>query len=508
VQVAREQLTRATGALAQAEGKLASAQADQSQQQRDQPAVISATTRRILEQIDALRRQTLLKGEGQFAGIGFSGPPPATVASGQRALARFIDLTEQLRTSGTRADRVVGGALERIADTVHRLPTEKQIRIVLSLAGAGRSIDQILNQFGIGERTENLLAHAAQARAQAAAAIGGENAALEQQFAAAQKILAAEEKKLKVQKDAANTARQAAASARDAVQSAVDSLTSATEQLSQSQRALSDTIRSGQLAVNSAVRDAKTNLRSIGDSIAEAIGRFADQGAAKIGPSGPLSKQFRALRDQIVAGQGGPETQRAAQQISARLQAQQDATGGDTAARAKRRLDDLSDSFARGRIGAGQFNDGVKRILRDFGLNLGQFGKTFGSAALNDLKDQLRAARQQAQAIAAGPSRPGGGGEPTIVRPLQAVAQAQRDTRDATKNVEKATRDVARAQRELQQKQVAEAHATTVAVQRIARAAEAQLRVTRQQEKLRKPKPDGKAGKDAQTTTTSGAGAP
>jgi len=355
-------------------------------------------------------------------------------------------------------------------------------------------------------RSEQILQREADARNAGRTAILGENTALEQQFAAAQKILSIEQKKLAVRKAAASTAISEAQSARDAVTSATDALTNANESLTSSQQSLADAIKNGQDAVTSAVNSAKTNLRSIAGQIADAIGQAADQGALKIGPQGPLSKKFQQLRDQILKGQGGPDTARAAQEVAARLQAQQ--PGDDVAARAKKRLDDLADSFDRGKTGAAQFNAGLQRILRESGLNLAQFGKTFGSAALNDLKDTIAAAKQQARAIAVGPTRPGGGQAPNIVRPLQAVAQAQRDTRDATKGVERATRDVARSQRELQSKQLTAQRDTVRELKAIRKATETANQIAKQKVALTKPKPTGQAGKDAQKTTTAGAGAP
>jgi hypothetical protein len=508
VRVARIALARATDAVAKAESQLATARGNQFQQEQGQSAVIDATTQSVLRQIDALRERARVAAAGAFRTQGVAGTFDPNADRAQKTLASFLGLMEKLSTSGTRADKIVGGALGRIAGTLGRLPTEKQVRIVITVATHGGTVADAVRQAGLLRSNEDIAAASADARSQSAQAIGQENVALEQEFLAAEKVLKTEQKKLAVRKAAAATAISEAQSARDAVQSATDSLTSANDALASSEQGLADAIKNGQDAVTNAVNSAKTNLRSIAGQIAAAISQASDQGALKIGPEGPLAKKFQALRDQILKGQGGPETQRAAQEVAARIQAQQ--PGDDTAARAKKRLDDLADSFDRGKIGAGQFNSGLQRILKESGLNLATFGKTFGSAALNDLRDTIAAAKQQARAIAAGPTRPGGGGAPNIVRPLQAVAQAERDVKDATKNVERATRDVARAQRDLQSKQLSEERAHTKELKAIRTAVQAQLRVTRQQNKLLAPKtkPTGKAAKDALDAANAGAAAP
>lgn len=510
VRTARANLTKATNNLERAETNLATAQTDQFQHQERQPTVIQAATQRILDQVDALRQQARLAAAGNFRVGGFTANQP-TLERATRTLRAFQSLMEKLSQSGTRADRVVGQALGRISAQVGRLPTKKEIAIVLRFSTSGKTIDEIVKEagVGVGVRDETQLLEQAKERAAAvAAASTAENVALQQQFAAAQKILKTQKETLKTRREDAAAARDALTSAQDAVTNAIDSLTSANESLAASQRALADSIKQGQAAVTSAVRDAKSNLRSIASSIADAISQAADQGALKLGPQGPLAAKFKQLRDQILAGRGGPDTQRAAQEVAARLQAQQPTD--DAAARAKRALDDLTDSFTRGRIKPAQFSQGIQGILRDAGLNFRTFGKTFGQAALNNLKDNIAAAKAQAQALAAGPSRPGSGAEPNIVRPLEAVAQAQRDTRDATRSVERAQRDVGRAQRELQKQELSVAKAQAADLKAIRGVVTQQLKVQKTQSTLTDPKkkPTGTAGKDANATTASGANAP
>lgn len=521
-----QRVTEAEQNLAQAERDLAAAEQNRDRTQealalneRQRGAQITETTRKLREQIAAVRFANLQRLSPGFA-------REVRTATSEIALERLLNLTEELSRSGDDVERSVGGALFTIATSLNRLPTEKQIQIVIREAGRGRSVNDIVRDIlGIEVSTEQI-------RARGLRTVLSTSAALEQEFVAARRILKTHQEELKERRDILRTrndelrsARNALAAARDnvtaareAAAAAREGLQSARDALAASQQALGDTIRQAREGVTQAVRDAKQNLDSLGQSIADALGKFSDKAGETLGRGGSLGKQFQALRDEILAAGGGADAQRIRQQIASR--AERAAPAGDTGERLQRQFADLTDAFNRGKISQREFNRRLNELLR--GVDLRRFQELFGTAATAQLRAQIAVLRTQARLIGTGPQRAGGGFQATIVRPLQAVASGARDVAAAQKTVANAQRDVTKAQleivkadrslaaaeRRLRGAAVKEQEKNTAAIKANTRAVAELARVQRAKDKLDKPKPRGGEERTAGDLTNAGANTP
>lgn len=522
-----QRVTEAERTLIQAERDLSSAQQERDRtlerlnlNERQRPSAIAATTDALRSQLAALREQARIV---TLRGIPVGIRPIQRDVSSQEALRRTIALTEELSRSGDQVQRTVGGALFTIATSLNRLPTEKEITIAVRLAGQGKSVNDIVRDIlGIEVSTEQI-------RLRGLGTTRSTSAALEQQFQAAKKILSVERQKLQTLKDVVAKRRDDLQAARDQVTAARDSLTAAREARSaavealraarqaqvESQRAVGDAIRQARIGVTAAVHDAKSNLDSLGQSIADAFGKLGGQ---TTGRGGALGAQFRALRDEVLRGGGGPDTQRTAQRIASRIER----APVPDASKLPQQFADLTDQFNRGKITLPQFTRQFNALIS--GFNFGAFQREFGTAAANTLRDEIRTFRRQARLITTGPQRAGGGVQQNLVRPLQAVAAGNRQIRDAVDgvhaatdgvakaqhDVQRTTREIGRAQHRLQEAQVKEERKHTIELRAIRAAVEQQLRVQKAKDRLDKPKPKprGSDDKNAGDLTNSGAGTP
>ncbi len=452
---------------------------------------------------------------------------PRAAADLDQQLQKLKGHLGELATEGTLVERKVGGALLTLLAQGKKLSATK-INLVVSLVGEGKSLDEILNRL-------RLLSKGIRRQPEGKAfggATGDTITPLEAEKAAKAELTAAL-KTLQVRAEIRNTRFEELATARDQVRTAREDLSTAKDAAAQAKQALSDaraaaaesrvsladTIKSAREQINAAVTDAKGNLDTIGQSLAGLLQQVADKTGTAFGTGGALGKRFRELRAQIIGGQGGPGTQRAAQRIAFELQGKQ-AKGPDVA----RQFADLTDQLDRGKLTLPEFNKRLQALLK--GLNFSKIRQEFGTKFVNDLLDDVKNLRAQAALILGGPKRPGGGTASPLVRPLQAVAQAGKDIAaarkdvlradrgivDAQKQIAKSNADVIDAERKLRTAETKQSKALTVALRAQQRATEANTKVIRARNALDQADPKGKgkgtAGKNAQDNTTAGAGAP
>ncbi len=479
ITAAELKLTEANKALTAAERQRDVVEEQLRRNQQSRQFVIANTTKALKEQIAATARQPRIVTATRF-NIPIGIRVLRREFSDTTALKNFNKLMDDLIEKGGPLQQKVAGALRTVSEQFGRVPTEKQIEIAVRMTGLGVNTNKIVGRLlgieGLGEVTGE------DVRLRGLRTVQPGQAA-EDAFLAAKARLKAEQETLKTLREensqlqsAAATARASAAAARDAVVNARESLAESVRGLADAQRALRDTqaslletivaahravqqaIRDSAQSVNDAVLSAKQNLDSLGQSVAEALGKFSG-GSATL--TTKMGARFRALRDEILAGGGGPETVKAQQQIAFEINAQR---GGDTKD-VTQDFADLTDAVNRGKISLPQFNRELSKLLK--GLNIGKFRQEFGTAATNVLQEQIRALRRQAALVLGGPQRQGGAQQQALVRPLEAVAAgakaiaaarsqaakdiagAQRDMADAARGVTRAQRDIIRNERDL-----------------------------------------------------------
>lgn len=245
--------------------------------------------------------------------------------------------------------------------------------------------------------------------------------------------------------DAAAKALRAAQSQLNTIQAdAREQIDSAAAAVRDAQDQLALTIEQGQQQITDAVQSSKQNLDQIGQSLSEKIGALLDKRGA--GPAvdkipAALRKQFQALRRELAAGAADPKIARDAAALAQSIQRQQTLGAGEPAnldkvkERIRRNIADLTFEFNKGALNEDQFNRRLNKILRGSHVTVKNAGKLLGSAFAGDLQAQIRGLRLQASAEAAGPRRPGSGLEPAIIKPLETVAQVQRETAAAQKEL-------------------------------------------------------------------------
>lgn len=514
VTAAEDKLAQANKDLAKAQREADISAAQLAANERSRQFVIANTTKELQKQISAFREGTHVVSAFGIP-IGFN--PFRAAAGTTHGVDDLIARMRTLTATGGPLKSKVAGALETIAITLRRFPTRKEVSIIVSAVGRGMTTNQALQLLGIGPGGIGREAGTEGLRLQGLAAAPTASASQEQAFLAAKALLNTEKERLKTLRetaaklnDALQTQKQAVAAGKDAVASAREGLAAAIAGLASARQALTDTIRSSREAVNQAVTDAKANLDSLGQAVADALTKFSDAGGKALG-SGKLGKNFQALKDQILAGGGGPETQRAAAQLTTKLSS----TSTVDTSKISQGFADLTDKLNRGKITLPQFNKELANLLK--GFNLGAFRKQFGSAAANLLSEEIATLRKQARLILTGPQRTGGGIQQTLVRPLQAVAagakaiaSAQNDVVKARAAVVKADDDLADAIHSLRLAEVKERRANTAAMNANSKEVAKLVDVLKAQQKLQGPKtkPKGDAGKTANDLTTSGAGAP
>jgi hypothetical protein len=238
------------------------------------------------------------------------------------------------------------------------------------------------------------------------------------------------------------------------------------------QKVIAKTIRQGSVAVAAAEIDAKQNLASIGQSLAQQALQFLDAGplAARIKrlqdgltkskaalERGSLRNTLRDARRELdraeaaIAGGGGSAAQRAAEQdflrpfrekvkdaqaalgefntqgtidkLTARLEAQKK--------RLQRVLDDLIARFNAGLLSAPAANREAAAILERNVGPMSRAGRRQGFAFAQQFRAQLAGLDEQLAAIAGGPQTSKTGAVPSVVSPSKVAATAAADVRDA-----------------------------------------------------------------------------
>lgn len=328
-------------------------------------------------------------------------------------------------------------------------------------------------------------------------------AATEKELKTAQKLLKAATKLRDTRKAAADAARADLEQAREALLDRRDDLNNARDAIEDAQQALADTIIAGRTAVNNAVTQAKQNLNAVGSTLAGAIGdALGKAGVTAAKPNSVLSAQFKALRDQLLEGAGGESTRKAAQQIAAKIQAEKATETKDApdtrAAVLKNRIADLTNDLNKGSVTLGQFNTKLDKILASSGVTAQKIAAKQGTAAADQFRADIAAAKAQAAAIVAGPKRAGSGLEPTIVKPLDAVAEARRDNITATNALADVQKRAAAAAQALAKAQVDEAKIHTSELRKIRVATESTEWRMRVQGRVTKAKADHDAAVKAQ----------
>jgi hypothetical protein len=488
-----EQVTAAEQALAKTQRNLAKAQQDLDAareknriNQQGEPQRIADITKELQKQIDAQKRAGVPGRAGALL-------PTNRLPETQKAIDTVIEKYGKLQETEKGASREAAAAIFTITSMLNRLPTEKEVSIIVAQSERGATANQILQRLGIITKDAN---EAARTRLDTERSI---NATLREQFLIAQVLLKTERDKFQKihqeavkRREALRTARLETEAARDAVESAREGRAAAIESLAEAQRSLGDAqqnltdtiarahesvaeaIRSSREALNQSIQDAKANLLDLGQAIADAIAKFTDAGDTG---SEKLGARFRRLRDQILRGQGGPETRKAMQEVQFAIQG---TTEIDTE-RITRQFNDLVDAFSRGQITLPQFNRRFTNLLK--GVNIDQFRKKFGTAAANTLIEQIKTFRRQAGLIAKSPERAGGAIAQKLVNPLKQLAAGQKAIADARKE---AARDIGQAERNLADanRAVAKAQTDIVRSNRQLAAAERRLRQAQHKETI------------------------
>ena len=339
--------------------------------------------------------------------------------------------------------------LADFADKVGRLPTKKETEIALktpSFRAAVEALSSVLAQMETRAGQKGF----ASGKAFADGFAQGENAGglfsgISQLLAGAAKIGADVGKAAGDSSKAARDASKATLDAADKtlaanslkVADARAATTTAAQTLADANRSLADAIRNGAQQIRDAVASADQNLGSIGQSLSDTISQFIDaqDKAGQLGNVSPTKiAEFKRLKEQILAGGGDADTIRKAQALASQIEGAQ-AKGGDPEqrkAQIKRNIADLVDEFNKGAISLTTFNRDVAALLAKEGISYKAAGKTLGIAFADGFRAQVEGLAKQAAAISAGPRIRGVTGlEPSIVKPIEAVRQSQRDIADA-----------------------------------------------------------------------------
>ena len=494
--------------------------------QKNLTSTIEDDTRKLLANVEAQVRAD----RQRTAGRGAPGPGRLLAPGSAEALAKTTEKFQKLTEEATGARRVVDDVILKILTGLGRLPSTTEVTIAVRLASQGLNPAAILKQLGI--QTLDI---------PVPSGFGSDevNANLREEFARLSGILKQQRQKFQAvhneavaRREILRTTRLEVQAAQDAVTAAKEGRDAAIEGLASAQRALGDArrnladtiqrsneaiataIKSGRDAVNAAVQDAKGNLLELNRAVADAISLYMSKtGEASAG----MNARLRFLRQQIIRGAGGPETLKAAQEVNFKMTSQ---TADVDPEKVKRRFDDLTDSFVRGKINLQTYDKRFNALTRS--INIPRFKELFGSNAANEFLDTLRASRQQAVAIAQGPQRIGGAIAQKLVVPLQAVrdatkavaaarvqaardiAASKRDLADAVKSVSKAEQDIvkanrnlARTERTLRQAQHKEMIANTRAVAKNAEETKRLRIVIQTRDKLDATKPKTKPKGDA-----------
>jgi hypothetical protein len=218
-----------------------------------------------------------------------------------------------------------------------------------------------------------------------------------------------------------------------------------------------------QLDVTDATRQAKQNLTSIGDTIAQDIGTALDK------PIQVAQDKISLLQAKLTLSQlrqsvilpGGKQLSTDPKKAIAQLQALEQTAGGITKAsiqsfllqyqsqslqvrqdqvnrvkdQAQRRIDDLAYAFNTGHLTAKQLTKGILAELKRDGVNWKTTGEYLGKAFVGGFQAQIKSFGQQAQALRPD-LRPGiTGYETQIVRPLTVLHNDQRNIENLQRSI-------------------------------------------------------------------------
>lgn len=546
ITAAEENLTKAQNRLTQSQRALDDARERARIRAQGEPERVRALTAEVLRQVEAQRRAAVTP------------IVTADAASKQRAATENVqglaDRYRDLAESQKGAARAAAGAFATLLTTLNRLPTKKEIGIIVKLSEQGSGVNEITRALGLVTAANE---EGGRIRVRAERSI---SASLREQFLIARGQVKAEREKfdkvqaeankrkevLATQKQQVASAREAVTSARealaasretlaDAVRSYADAQTRLTETIASAHQSVADAIKQAHESVNESVKSAKSNFTDLASSIADTLGRFKEAVGETDRQGGPLSARFRELRDQLLAGGSNPLLEKAAQEIRFRVNQPPPADKTVDTDKIKQRFDDLTFQFETQAINLRTFNTRFSGLLR--GVDLKAVSRVLGPAAAGRLAADIRAERQQALALARGPQRPGAAGAPSVVNPAQAVKEglkavaearqqatkdikaASRDVKDASDQITKSQQDVAKAVRRLAldearlRKEQADAtkaqtraqDANTRAQRQHNRLLEAQNKLLGAKDRVNKPKGGGKAADDATAAAKAGA---
>lgn len=232
-------------------------------------------------------------------------------------------------------------------------------------------------------------------------------------------------------------------------------------------------------AERDAVLQAKSNLNSLGQSLASQVGQLIDKQAERQqqSPSGPLVARLKRLNALIHAGKGTPEVIAEAKRVENEINQQERIHGKDTEKRKERitrRLADLTDQLNTGKIGIRKFNREVTALLRREGVSYRAAGRSLGISFADGFRVALRELRAQARAIAQTPARLrrlGTGFETQIIRPLSVIREQEANISRVEREQNARIAEAAKAQRKAMiEAQKLGVHATRKAGQDVVRA--------------------------------------
>ncbi len=520
---AQNELDKANQALVAAEQKRDTLEGQFANNQRARQSVIAETTKKFQDQIAALNARTPTP-QSRLGRLAPDSPLANDLAARQieaanERLAKFNALMDGLIAKGSPLEQKVGRVLKTIRENVGAL-SNNQIKLVVSLVGKNLSVSQILSLLGQPRGTESIRARGLPSQPDTF------QQQIEDEFKAAQATVAQEQKRLAALKairatreQDLNTANQALQTARDAVTAAQQQQHSAQEALADAKQAaadarqtLKDTIAAGKASIAQAVNDAKSNLDSLGQSIAQLIGQATTSGATI------TAAQFRKARAALLAGKGGPETQGEAQRLA--FQATQ-ANGTGSADALLKAFGNLTRSLTDHKITLAQFNQKAAVLIPQG--TVARVRRTQGDLAADQLAADIKALRQQAVLSLTGPQKGATGITAAIVNPATAIAQAGRDVVGAQRALKRSFRDLGdsqdalkRSNEDLRKAEVGARRAEAKQREANTKAIIANTKVLAQFNKLnaakdnqkKKAKPAGAGAKDAGDLNLVGANSP
>lgn len=310
--------------------------------------------------------------------------------------------------------------------------------------------------------------------------------------AAAAALKAANAAKLAASQQAAAAAAE---SAKVAAQQAVDAVKAANQKIAE------------------AVGAANDNLTKLGTSLSTMVGKFIDKNTALgVGGLASTTAAFKKLKAQIKSGDttGIAKAQADLESQLSGAQASQGSVAKRKAA-VTEQISNLIDEFKKGTITLKQLNAGVAKELASQGINYKNAGKVLGIAFADGYMQQLKAIREQAEAILLGPKLPksvvAAASGPKIIRPAQVAADERRklaERRERARATELRTQASADRKREAAEKAANKAATKAQKTREKQNAVLGSIHGTLKSPTTKKPK--GDAGKHATTSSTLGLG--